>query len=548
MYGRAGVDACDAPETDGGVARVRIPSSPLPPALNQRARQRVMIPDAAIALGLFALALLVRVHDLGRQSLWLDEATQVWSSTLPVRAILDLLRRSDTHPPLYYIALHGWLTAFGRSVIAVRSLSAGMGALAPPLLYTVGRALAGRRVAILAALLLVANPFHIWYSQETRAYAMMATFALAATWLLLRWTGLSRDGQRWGWGALLALVDALLLYTQSTTALLVAAQVVYVVVAPVPRRSSPARARAATLPIPLLWPFVAALALWLPWVPTMVAQTGRGQTDWIPYATTGDAWTFLRALTGLDAGLNQSQPDLLHVIGAGLLLVLAVTSLRAGWREVLLFLGPATVLFALSTHLHLWAPRAVLFAACGMALLIARGLARLPRLGLAGPVALASIIGLGVLAPVPMKEPWRELAAALCAGAQPGDVVYAEPDYALAPLTYYTMARPCPPLNLSSRQPLPITPEAFLNEVFGQGVEAQAAAWLSGGGTPAERDAYRRLVARRARVWFVCRDQGPSCPGPQGGAFGAQAAASVVFQWRDELILTSARLESARSP
>jgi len=538
MYGYIGGDASRvADRAQGPVAG---PLLSVLQAPRWEMRRGTGVVDGVLMLVLFVLALLVRVHDLGRQSLWLDEATQVWSSSLPVHTILARLAQSDTQPPLYYIALHGWMAAFGRSATDVRFLSAVAGALAPPLLYAVGRALAGRWVAALAALLLLANPFHIWYSQETRGYALMASLALAAAWLLLRWVGSVRPL----WGVLLALANALLLYTQSTTVLFVAAQLGYVVVTTVPRHPFSTR---MTLSIRLLWPFVGALVLWLPWVPTTFAQMGRGQTSWIPYATGGDAWTFLRALTGLDTGLGQVQPDLLHQIVAGLLLAVAVASLRAGWREALLFMGPAVLLFALSTHLHLWAPRAVLFAAGGMAVLVARGLARLPRP--AGLAVLVLIAGLGALGPAPAKEPWRGLAAALCANARPGDVVYAAPDYALAPLVYYTMTQPCPPLILSHRQPLPTTPTAFLSQVFTrQGMEARAAAWLSGGGTPTEQGAYRQLIARHARIWFVCRDQGPSCPGPQGAPFRVRPVQRALFQWQGELIVTAARIGPARSP
>jgi len=79
-------------------------------------------------------------------------------------------------------------------------------------------------------------------------------------------------------------------------------------------------------------------------------------------------------------------------------------------------------------------------------------------------------------------------------------------------------------------------------------VEARAAAWLSGGGGPAEQVVYRQLVAQRARIWFVCRDQGPACPGPQGTAFRVQPVQRALFQWQHELILTSARIGSSRSP
>jgi len=104
-------------------------------------------------------------------------------------------------------------------------------------------------------------------------------------------------------------------------------------------------------------------------------------------------------------------------------------------------------------------------------------------------------------------------------------------------------------LILSHRQPLPTTPTAFLSQVFTrQGMEARAAAWLSGGGTPTEQGAYRQLIARHARIWFVCRDQGPSCPGPQGATFRVRPVQRALFQWQGELIVTAARIGPARSP
>lgn len=483
---------------------------------------------------LFALAFVIRVHNIGRQSLWLDEAVQVWYSSLPIHTIITLLPQNDVQPPLYFVALHGWITAFGQSEEAVRLFSAISGALALPLLYLVGRTLAGRWVATLAALFVIVNPFDVWYSQEARAYATMATLALCAIWLLLHWV----RTPRWGWGVPLLLADAFLLYTQSTTFLLLAAQAAYVAVVMFPRQKHGLRHKATSF-----WPLVGAFALWLPWVPALVEQTRRGETNWIPYATLGDAQAFFLTITGLDRAGPLSNQGLLRDLILGLLLLGAVVSLRRGWREALLLLSPAVVLFVLSTHTHSWAPRAVLFAVFGFALLVARVLARFPRP--VGLVALLLLVGHDVFSVTPAKEPWRAMSTALCAHARPGDVLYVTPEYALDPLAYYTTAQTCPSLILTPRQPLPTTRSAFLDAVFARpGVEGRAMAWLSGRGTDDDKRVDQSLIARHARIWSICRYQGPGCPDWRAfSAFTLRPTQGTLFDWQGGIVVTSATIE-----
>lgn len=512
-------------------------------------RRATALAEGLGLLLLFALALFARVHDIGLQPLWLDEAIQVWYSSLPIHAIIALLPQNDVQPPLYFVALHGWIIALGRSAAAVRLFSAILGAVAIPLLYLVGRTLAGRWAATLATLFMVVNPFHIWYSQETRAYATMATLALGAVWLLLRWAGT----WRWGWGAALLLADALLLYTQSTTIMLVVAQAAYLAMVALPRRAQqPHGPRARSFQnlrrvAAGSWPLIGALALWLPWIPALVEQTGRDETSWIPYATFGDAQAFLLTLTGLDRPGPLSAQESLRDIVAGLLLLVAVVSLRRGWREALLLLGPTVVLFVLSTHAHSWAPRAVLFTVFGFALLVARGLARLPRP--VGLVALLLLVGQGVFSTAPAKEPWNALADTLCAHARPGDVLYVTPEYALGPLAYYTTSQTCPALILTPDQPLPSTQSAFLDAVFARpSVEVRATDWLSGRATTAAKRVDRDLVARHATIWFVCRDQASQCPTWRTvSTFALRPDPTLYFTWQGRMNVTSATIEGIGS-
>jgi uncharacterized membrane protein len=58
----------------------------------------------------------------------------------------------------------------------LRIIPAILGILTIPLFYLVGKELLDRNVGILAAALLAFSSFHIYYSQEARAYSAMLFF------------------------------------------------------------------------------------------------------------------------------------------------------------------------------------------------------------------------------------------------------------------------------------------------------------------------------------------------------------------------------------
>lgn len=111
-----------------------------------------------LLLAILAIAAFLRLHALGSESLWLDEAfSVVWCKTSLVAMVRSTIT-SETHPPLYYILLHFWMLAFGQSEAAVRSLSACFGILSVLLLYHVGRELFDRKVGLLASFFLAVLP------------------------------------------------------------------------------------------------------------------------------------------------------------------------------------------------------------------------------------------------------------------------------------------------------------------------------------------------------------------------------------------------------
>lgn len=146
-----------------------------------------------------------RLHGLDAQSLWRDEVDSLRFATRPLAESLAMFRRPGENGPLYFLLLRPWLMAAGQSEFALRFPSALMGVLAIPLLYVWGRRWFGATVGLVAALLLAANPYHLWYSQEAKMYALLVVvimLSLAAfVWALER-------GRWWRWAIWLVATTA----------------------------------------------------------------------------------------------------------------------------------------------------------------------------------------------------------------------------------------------------------------------------------------------------------------------------------------------------
>ena len=131
------------------------------------------------------LALALRFYRLDGQSLWGDEGTSV---ALALRDLAAITQGAalDIHPPLYYYLLHFWMMALGSGEIAVRGLSALLGAATVGLTYLLGRRLFGCPVGLAAALLLAVSPLQVQYSQEARMYMLATLLGLASAYCAVR--------------------------------------------------------------------------------------------------------------------------------------------------------------------------------------------------------------------------------------------------------------------------------------------------------------------------------------------------------------------------
>jgi len=152
-----------------GFAFDRAPSAPL---------------SGGFLIAVILLAAVLRVVGAAQQSLWTDEVESLKLLTQPGADIGYVLLR-NFHGPLHKAFLVAWTTAFGLSDLSVRLSSAFLGTLTVAVTYLFGRRILGERAARWAAVLVAVNPFHIYYSQEVRAYVLLMGFGVVGLWSFL---------------------------------------------------------------------------------------------------------------------------------------------------------------------------------------------------------------------------------------------------------------------------------------------------------------------------------------------------------------------------
>src|SRR5688500_1460780 len=67
---------------------------------------------AAALVAIVVAGAILRLHHLGAQSLWLDEAFSISIAGSTIDYILETTSE-DVHPPLYYFLLYGWVQLLG---------------------------------------------------------------------------------------------------------------------------------------------------------------------------------------------------------------------------------------------------------------------------------------------------------------------------------------------------------------------------------------------------------------------------------------------------
>jgi mannosyltransferase len=393
------------------------------------------VPAAARAWTLGALAALLSFAFSWVPSYWSDEVATVSAARLPPAELLAFTTRHvDAAHALYYLVLHYWGALFGFSELSTRGFSAlGIG-VATALLVLAGTRLGRPRLALFAGALFAVMPRATWAGAEARSYAWTAALA-AAAWLLLL-VALERGS--WWWVALGA-VAAVSVATFLTSATLLAAQLVYVLI--VRRRAG----------LPALAAWLAALVVASPVL--YFGWRERSQIAWIGPNRAFTPWTVLVEPWGESSWGYGLAVWLVLAAGA----VFWRTALRRTCPEWLLLAGAWVVVpFAITvgaslTVSPLFTARYLTFAMPGFAMLLAAALAALPaaarttggrRLTAAVAIALLlisvpSYVGQRLPFAKPRESDLRLVAQTVRAHAHPGDAILFAPGRAREALAVY---------------------------------------------------------------------------------------------------------------
>jgi hypothetical protein len=352
------------------------------------------IDGSALAV-LVVLALGLRFYGITGPAIWYDEAFSVLLARHDPWQIWSITAR-DVHPPLYYLALHYWITLFGDGVLAVRSLSAVIDVGTVLLSIKLMSLVATRRATWIAALLVALLPISVRYSQEARMYTLLGFWLMGATVALVCWV---KEPESRRFAAIYVLLMTSAFYTHYFAALTVLVHWVYW------WWGRPGKYQ-AVLPV-RLWILVngAIVVLFLPWLPHFFDQlSGRHGLDWIPPITLQAALSLVWQLTLMQGGQTHS----LYVQVLPLMAV-AASAVMLVWKDNTLhrfngllagyFFIPAVVLALIALVIPTFVTRYLVFAAVGVPLIIALALDRwAPRFGvlaLAGLIALAAeLLGL----------------------------------------------------------------------------------------------------------------------------------------------------------
>jgi len=413
-----------------------------PPGMSTR--QVVLLLILILAVGSF-----LRIYDLGAESIWLDEACSIHESAMSVQGIAE----HANHPPLYFFILRFWIHLFGTSEVVLRSLSAIFGIISIPLIYLVGSNLFNRKVGLIAGLLSAISSYHIYYSQEARAYSLLLLLSLLSYLFFIK---ILRGDRKWYYPAYF-LATLLLGYTHIYGPFIIASQILFFLLFWKKYRAqrvkfavTAAVTIVALLPlVPLLGGRVAYIAQQGFWIST--PNLGTIWDTLATFAGSGGGRTFILVLFLLMAIIgffslktaksqwNWKEPR--HSLSS-LVRSISLESIEPRLLLIIWLFFPIVIPCILSQFMTpIYLTRYMIGASPALYLLVAGGVGNLNREWLFYPVLILIIIlssfGLQSYYKNDVKEQWREAANFVELNSLRNDAILFCVNYCQVPFNYY---------------------------------------------------------------------------------------------------------------
>lgn len=392
------------------------------------------MPDLFWMTAILWIGFTVRIAQLGKPSLWLDEAITWLIVSAPLKEGLERMLVDAVHPPLHYLILRP-VAAMNQNEFALRLPSVLFGLVSIPLMYRLGRAVAGapgreRLVGLLAAAFLAINPFHVWFAREARNYELVFLLSLL---ILYSFHHIIQNGKGWI-GFVVA--STLAYFTHYLTLLLALVQLIYF--------SLTFRESHRYLRRWVLAQSLAILPLML-WLTALFSQETVGAgIGWIPQPS-----LLAPLLTLWNFAILYVENELWWgVVGLPFFACALVLGLKARPQRTLLalwlFFPCLSILFLSKAMGHsFYVDRYFIFSLPAFVVLLARGLDQIRRqwihIGLTAGLLFISTVATMRLysAPELAKQDWREAMRIIAMDEQPGDLKVVEFTLGAVPAVYY---------------------------------------------------------------------------------------------------------------
>jgi uncharacterized membrane protein len=391
-----------------------------------------------IALGLIViLCAALRFYHIGAASLWTDEIlSRYYAQVFDLHYQFTAGLLTEPSPPTYTLLLRAWMALFGYSEAAVRSMSTLACILCVPVIYLLGRELAGKWQGLLAALLFALCPTSLYFGQEGRVYAL---FALSASIVLWAVAVLLRDPRSVKAAVGYVLFGTFCLYLHATGLLFIVACGGAVGLFWL---SQGATGRQQLLK----WTGLNVLVLLLaaPYIVYTFGASRAGGLDWMPPFS---MHTLVTCISAVVSGLVTPRPWPGTFLAAALFVTLIVSlclrplSMRASTTLIGVPFLFILLVAVVSLRRPILLPRFLAWTVVPLCLIAGSELLTVSRARFALFLSIVATFGVGlyfqVTTPGSEKEPWREAVHAYAPALERADLVVVAPLSDPMVLEYY---------------------------------------------------------------------------------------------------------------
>lgn len=362
-------------------------------------------------------------------SLWRDEAFSYLMAKLPLHTLLWSTAQ-DANPPLYYLLLKLWMSLFGHSEVALRSLSLIFFWATLYVMFLIMHRIykLSTNKSLFYLLLFMMNPLLHYYAFEARMYSMMAFFASLLFYFLMK-----KEYKLYAYTALAAL------FTHYFLLVVILFQAVYIVLTThITERNK------------YIHTLLTALRWYLPWVIVLIfARPPVGGSFWIATSS----WKSIFLLPAIMAtGYEQGAWVIVSFLPLISLLISVIVGygimkhwrmgkksnffLIVGWA-----LGIPLVIFIISFLKPVFLPRYLIFSSVGLTLLIVLSLESMRNVVVRSLFILAVVISLFSYSSVQVvmrkKAELKKTFFYIGKEMRANDVVYVTHEYDFHPSQYY---------------------------------------------------------------------------------------------------------------